>query len=128
MLSGLRKNYDNRHFNRLENELHMHGGETELILVDTKRLETVFDEHNVNHVHYLSIDVEGAEFEVIKSINFDKVFIDVIEFEDNYTDTSPPIVQYLKDRNYEFLSKKEDIFMIHKDSKFRPISLPSNAN
>jgi hypothetical protein len=36
--------------------------------------------HNISHIHYLSIDVEGAEFEVIKSINFDKVFIDVIGF------------------------------------------------
>ena len=29
----------------------------------------------------MSVDVEGAEFAVIKSINFDKVFIDVISFE-----------------------------------------------
>ena len=51
------------------------GTTTELIKVNTKKIETICDENDINHVHYLSIDVEGAEFEVIKSINFDKVFI-----------------------------------------------------
>ena len=35
---------------------------------------------------YLSIYVEGTEFSVIKSIDFDKVFIHVISFENNYND------------------------------------------
>ena len=39
--------------------------------------------------------MEGVEFEVIKSINFDKVFIDVIAFENNYIDKSIPIINYL---------------------------------
>ena len=39
----------------------------------SKKLETIFDENNISRVHYLSIDVEGAEFEVIKSINFEKI-------------------------------------------------------
>jgi FkbM family methyltransferase len=45
------------------------GSTTEIIKVNTKKLETIFDENNVSHINYLSIDVEGAEFEVIKSIN-----------------------------------------------------------
>jgi FkbM family methyltransferase len=61
------------------------GSTTQIISVQTKRLETIFDEHNVSRINYLSIDVEGAEFEVIKSINFE-VFIDVIGFENNYRD------------------------------------------
>ena len=76
------------------------------------------DEHNISHINYLSIDVEGAEFEVIKSINFDKVFIDVIEFENNYDDTSIPIVQYLEDKHFVIIHKTLDIFMINKASKF----------
>ena len=118
MISGLKNNYDRRHFERLMRENSQMGSTTELILVNTKKLETIFDEHNINHVHYLSIDVEGAEFEVIKSINFDKVFIDVIGFENNYHDSSIEIIQYLEQKNYKIVKIYTDIFMIHNHSNF----------
>jgi hypothetical protein len=91
---------------------------TEIIKVNTKKLETIFDENNVSHINYLSIDVEGAEFEVIKSINFDKVFVDVIGFENNYNDVSIPIVTYLENKGFIFINKSMDIFMINKKSIF----------
>jgi hypothetical protein len=81
------------------------GSTTEIIKVNTKKLETIFDENNISHINYLSIDVEGAEFEVIKSINFDKVFIDIINFENNYNDVSVPIIKYLEENGYIQLYK-----------------------
>ena len=81
-------------------------------------IETICDEYNVKHIHYLSVDVEGAELAVIKSINFDKVFIDIIDFENNYEDASVPIVAYLISKNYIMIHKSNDIFMVHKDSIF----------
>jgi len=67
----------------------------------------------------VSIDVEGAEFSVIKSIDFEKVFIDVIGFENNYNDSSLPIITYLQDNGFERINTRSiDIFMIHKNSKF----------
>lgn len=117
-LSGLSTTYDPRHMNRLMNENRVHKSTTQRIAVDTKRMETICDEHNIKHVNYLSIDVEGGEMEVIKSINFDKMFIDVIGFENNYPDTSVAIVTYLKSKHYVMLKQYDDIFMIHKDSKF----------
>lgn len=119
MLSGLENHYDQRHHQRNENEIRQMGGVKKVIKVPTKRLETVFEDNNIKHVNYLSIDVEGAEYSVIKSINFNKVFIDVIEFENNYEDTSLPIIGYLEAKDYVLLQKGADIFMIHKDSKFR---------
>lgn len=118
MLSGLKDTFDTRHYQRLTSENEHHGSSTETVQVQTKRLETVFDEYKVNHIHYLSIDVEGAEFDVIKSINFDKVFIDVIEFENNYRDTSIPIIQYLESKNYSIIAESSDVFMIHENSQF----------
>ena len=120
MISGLKNEFDERHMNRLNNELKYCGGSSEIIIVDTKRLETICDTHNINHINYLSIDVEGAEFEVIKSINFNKVFIDVIGFENNYDDKSEPIIKYLEENDYFIINKSMDIFMIHKKSKFIP--------
>ena len=118
MISGIKNTFDTRHLERLKNENKQYGGSTEIIEVETKKLETICDIHKISNINYLSIDVEGAEFEVIKSINFDKVFIDVIGFENNFNDTSVPIVKYLEDRNYVVIHKSLDIFMIHKHSMF----------
>ena len=118
MISGIKDTFDSRHLHRLENENREMGSKTEVIKVKTKKLETICDENNVSHINYLSIDVEGAEFEVIKSINFDKVFIDVIGFENNYNDTSIPIIKYLENKNFVLIHKSLDIFMINKKSSF----------
>ena len=62
--------------------------------------------------------MEGAEFSVIKSINFDKVFIDIILFENNYNDISEPILKYLLEKNYRVIKNDSDIYMIHNNSQF----------
>jgi len=118
MISGIKDTFDTRHLQRLDRENRAMGSTTEIINVKTKKLETIFNEHNISHVNYLSIDVEGAEFEVIKSINFDKVFIDVIAFENNYSDVSIPIIKYLEENNYVVFNISLDIFMINKNSIF----------
>ena len=118
MLSWIIENYDAKHFERLNKENDANAATTQVIKVNTRRLETIFDEHAVSHIHYLSIDVEGAEFEVIKSINFDKVFIDVVGFENNYEEVSEPIIRYLEDKGFKVIKISTDIFMINKQSQF----------
>jgi FkbM family methyltransferase len=118
MISGIKDNFDIRHFYRLQHENRQMGSTTEVIKVKTKKLETILDENNIKHINYLSIDVEGAEFEVIKSINFNKVFIDVIGFENNYNDKSVPIVEYLQNKGFITIHRSLDIFMINKMSTF----------
>ena len=118
MISGLKEYYDPRHKNRLDNENNFFKSKSFVVNVNCKRLEDIFEENNVKKVNYLSIDVEGAEFEVIKSINFDKVFIDVIAFENNYMDKSIPIINYLFKKNFILLNMSFDIFMINKFSEF----------
>lgn len=118
MLSGIKSHYDPRHINRINNEYEHHNYSNRVIKTKTKRLDDIFRENNIKRINYLSIDVEGAELQVIKSINFDEVFIDVIGFESNYRDVSEPIINYLKEKNYYIFFKGLDIFMIHSDSEF----------
>ena len=118
MLSGIKDTFDPRHLERLEYENRETNSTTEIIKIYTKKLETILDENNIFHINYLTIDVEGAEFEVIKSINFDKVFIDIIEFENNYKDKSVQIIEYLENKNYIVIYSSIDIFMINKKSIF----------
>jgi FkbM family methyltransferase len=120
MISGIKNTFDSRHLNRLQYENIKHGSKTEIIKVKTKKIDDICNENNIFKVNYLSIDVEGAEFEVIKSINFDNIFIDVIGFENNYKNSSIQIVTYLQNKGYIHIDKYNgiDIFMIHKDSVF----------
>ena len=118
MISGIVNTFDPRHLQRLDKENKEMKSITEIIKVQTKKLETIFFENKITHVNYLSIDVEGAEFEVIKSIDFNNVFIDIICFENNYNDSSIPIVKYLEEKNYIMVHNSQDIFMINKKSIF----------
>jgi len=118
MISGLKNDFEPQHQQRLQFENSYYGGATNIITVNTKKLETIFDEYHITRVHYLSIDVEGAEFEVIKSIDFLKVFIDIIDFENNYNNQSDIIINYLIKQGYNLLRRGGDIFMIHKNSPF----------
>jgi len=127
-LSGIVKYYDQRHYERVNRELdgleddggvHPGTGSTTTINVDTMRLETIFDVHDVSFIDYLSVDVEGAELAVMESINYDKVHIDFIGFEDAYSDNSVAVVDYLKTKNFSLLGNLSwDIFMINNTSKF----------
>jgi hypothetical protein len=126
MISGLKNTFDERHYRRLVYENQTMGSTTSILPVQTMRLQTVCDKYEISRINYLSIDVEGAEFEVIKSIDFDRVYIDVIGFENNYTDTSIPIVHYLEQKGYIVIHVSLDVFMIHKESVFLPFCMANN--
>ena len=53
------------------------------IPVKLRKLSNVFNEENITHVSYMSIDVEGHELNVINGIDFRKVNIDVLSIENN---------------------------------------------
>lgn len=92
-----------------------------MVPVQVRRLDSILKEANITRVHYLSIDVEGGESSVIKSIDFDTVKIDVIGFEDAYPDIGEPIVKLLEEKGYKKIGKTgDDIFMVHNASPFLP--------
>ena len=118
MLSGIKSSYHDEHFKRLNNELIRFGGESIIKIVNTNTLKTVCNKHKINHINYLSIDVEGNEFNVLNSIDFNNLFIDVIGFEDNYADTTKINIEFLEKNNFIYVGRFGDIIMIHKKSKF----------
>lgn len=107
MLSGINKYYCKDHIERIAKE----GGTSKSIKVPTVRLDTLFKKHGINRIDYLSIDVEGGEYAVIKSIDFDKVDIHVIGFEDNYPEKSVIIMSYLVGKGYIYDSRTGGIFL-----------------
>lgn len=120
MLSGIATYYDAQHHRRREYENVQYGGSTKIIQVPSKRLDTILMEHGITHVNYLSIDVEGGELAVLQSIDYDKIFIDVIDFECNNNELLHPIIKFLESKDFKvFHTMGVDVFMVHRLSQFR---------
>jgi hypothetical protein len=56
-----------------------------LTTVPCHRIDTVLNDSGVKIVDYLSIDVEGAELEVLRGIDFERVQVNIIGVEPNHT-------------------------------------------
>ena len=119
MFSVLSNHLDPRHYTRIQNETRDNGGHLEAIQVQTKRLDTLLKEQGITHVNYLSIDVEGAEFGVLESIDFTSTTFDIIEVECNYDDLEAKYDAFFEHNGFiRLLSLDWDILYIHKQSKF----------
>lgn len=110
MLSGLVDHYDPRHQERIARELREHGGNFEEISVRCYRLNDLLDEHGISDVHYLNIDVEGAEYDILKSIDFNEHQIHVCGIENNYRDYRIPV--FMKRMGYQMVAEVGDEFYI----------------
>ncbi|MEX2410679.1 MAG: FkbM family methyltransferase [Candidatus Paceibacterota bacterium] len=84
-LSGIVDEYDKRHKKRIKEEIkHPSNKGYEVVKVKTIPLKKLLKKHNINHVNFCTIDVEGAELSVLKSIDFNDCIFDVILVENNY--------------------------------------------
>ncbi|NVK52991.1 MAG: FkbM family methyltransferase [Flavobacteriaceae bacterium] len=72
-------------------------------------LEELVDDYNLyNHIDFLDVDVEGLDFEVLKSNNWDKFRPSLIMVETDLSleeDLKSPIYQLLKEKDYKILAK-----------------------
>jgi FkbM family methyltransferase len=112
MLSGISDKYNSLHVERINQEVNKCGGKIESIKVPVRPLQSIFDEFGVTHVDFCSIDTEGSEFEIVKSIDFDRTSIKVFIIENNYNETN--IKDFLETKGYVFHSKIEwdDVFVM----------------
>jgi len=75
LLSGVTKNID-KHKNSLDKSV---------IKVETITLNDILEQNNApNFIDYLTLDTEGSELIILKSINFDKYKFGLIHLEHNY--------------------------------------------
>jgi FkbM family methyltransferase len=105
-LSGLVNKYDPRHLNRIEQEIkNINNKGVSVIDVKTEKLNELLDKYNMTNIDFLSIDTEGSELAILKTLDFDKYNIDVITIEDNYKDEE--LMKFFISRNYSFLKQIE---------------------
>lgn len=111
MLSGLSESYNHSHENRISNEVRSYGGKVNKIKMPVFKLQTVLDKYNIHDIDFCSIDTEGSEFNIVKSIDFNKTNIKIFAIENNYQTTD--IKEYLEERGYQLYCKIQwdDIFI-----------------
>jgi len=102
MLSGIKSAYSEPHLQRIQNEIAQHGGEMVILKIPSKTLNTIIAENNIEHIDYLSIDTEGSELSVLKSIDLHKHKVTVISAENNNYNNH--VHDYL-DELYHFVGK-----------------------
>lgn len=116
MLSGLLDVYPEIHIRRIQYELQEYGGTYEIIPVLCYPLNELLQEQGINHINLLSLDTEGGELDILRSIDFTHVQIDVIIVENNYKD--PLLEPILFTKGYECIKKIEhDWIFVHHSMK-----------
>jgi FkbM family methyltransferase len=111
MLSGFIDYLSQEHKDRIQIEINKQNDSVELIKVKTRRLDNVLKENNINKIDYLSIDTEGNEIRVLRSINFEDCYIKVISAENN--DNSSDVREFLISKGFNLLTKicGDDIYI-----------------
>ena len=81
VLSGIPDHFDRNHLSRIDREIAEHGGRKTIARVPCYRLSTLLARSNIRDIDYLSIDCEGADLTVLRSIDFAKVRIRALTVE-----------------------------------------------
>ena len=102
-LSGIIDNFDEWKLNWSRNTCYKEDPnyKEEIISISSLKAENIFSSFDIKHIDYLSIDIEGSEFEALKSIDFNKVTIDVMSIE-SYP-AKPLYHDYLEEKGYKCL-------------------------
>ena len=103
-LSGIIDKYDPRHKIRIAEEIAnpMNKGR-EIINVKTELLSNLLDKHSITKIDFCTIDTEGSEYDILKTLDFDKYQIDIILVENNYEDDR--VNSLLSSNGYERICK-----------------------
>ena len=124
MLSGLTTTYHSRHRKRVLREIKVHGDTLEKITVPVLPLSVLLDRHGLKVIDFLSVDTEGSELDILKSIDFKRTPLRLISVENPYHGTS--INRFLAKRSFvRLLRVGTDEIYIHRRHFF---NAPTSAS
>ncbi|NGX45022.1 MAG: hypothetical protein K940chlam2_00162 [Chlamydiae bacterium] len=117
-LCGLVDKYDQPHLDKIKELMSTNEGSSEKISVNCYLLNDLLDENGITHINFLSVDTEGGELDILKSLDFSKYQIDVITVEVNPSDERFP--PFLEEKGFRLDTRLEqDLIFVHKD--FTPL-------
>ena len=103
MLSGFVDNYTEAHKKRIDDEIIQMGGKSVEVDIKCFSVTKLLLENNLTNIDFLSIDVEGSELDILESVDFNKIKIDIILAENNYQDSKLSL--FLKTKGYELVQQ-----------------------
>jgi FkbM family methyltransferase len=110
MLSGIVDQYDPRHSDRVRREIAQHGGASKEILVECHSINALLERHGLYRIDYMSLDIEGGELDLLRSLDLMRFDVRVIGIENNYRDYRIPA--FLSRKGYRFNSVVGDQFFL----------------
>lgn len=99
MLSGLLKSYDPDHLKRIDREIQEYNCSKTIVKVPTLVLSKTLPYFHLDNIDYCSIDTEGSEMQVLRSIDFEKTQIYCFTIENNYKDNT--IEKFMISKGYK---------------------------
>jgi FkbM family methyltransferase len=117
MLSGFQEFFNDNQTLRIKEQLNnVKNSQTETIQIQTHSLNKVLKDNKINYVDYCSIDTEGGEYNILKTIDFDSIYVSALSVEDNFD--SKEVINYLNSKGFVFMFLwKCDLFFINKNEK-----------
>ena len=84
MLSGIVESVEPQHVQRMQEEMAVMGGSEQIVSVPCFEITSLLERHGLVSIDYMSIDVEGAELQILGSLDFSRVSVKVLQIENNY--------------------------------------------
>ena len=118
MLSGFLSNFDSRRMERVDYSIARSGGSKRVVEVEAVTPAELLKRHNLREIHYLNIDTEGNELEILRSFDFGAVFVHAITVECNFDDELEKLLHVTKD-HFDFAVRHiDDVFLVNRESPF----------
>ena len=111
-LSGFIDTYPDAHQKRIADEIALMGGSSVDVDIKCFDVTKLLLKHKLTEINFLSIDVEGSELDILDSIDYDKIKIDVILAENNYGDSR--LASFLETKGYELVGRIsiDDVYIL----------------
>lgn len=116
MLSGIVDKYEADHVQRIRDEMQAHGGSSEIISVTARTFADVATGHGLSEINYLSIDTQGGESELLRSIDFRKFYVHVVSVEHRVPQREA-MMALMREQNFELIkSMGSDLLFLNRKS------------
>jgi len=114
MLSGIAKDISFVHMGHILSEGSRMGAKRKVINIQTRILNEMLDENKIYDIDFLSVDTEGSELKILKSIDFKKFKIKVVIYENGENES--PIREFMKSKDFSFIRRLgiDDVFVNNK--------------
>lgn len=111
MLSGMVDELNDPHRARIDKECSDMGGSYSDILVNCYDLGKFLISNDIFNVTYISLDTEGSEYRILKSLDLNKIYVKIFSIENNYQDYN--VDNYLTSQGYKKVTtlKIDDIYV-----------------